>query len=211
MSTMPPEDLNVPEEDPDVPVESPDEETTHEASQLEALAGELVETVETHVVEGISRLARFGIRFRRGITLTLLLVILAVVVVAQTGRGQELALRTALDRLDGVLAAQPGCCGRMSLGSMPATLTGAFMASRRKGSPSSWLRTTSMKVVSLFSICPFIAALSASVRPLMVVAFTPVTPQASAIWAYSTPTLSSGPTKLSSYQRVVLRFSAPHW
>jgi hypothetical protein len=106
MSTMPPEDLNVPEEDPDVPVESPDEETTHEASQLEALAGELVETVETHVVEGISRLARFGIRFRRGITLTLLLVILAVVVVAQTGRGQELALRTALDRLDGVLAGE---------------------------------------------------------------------------------------------------------
>src|SRR5246127_5896278 len=38
------------------------------------------------------------------------------------------------------------CCGRMSSRLMPATTTGLFMASRRKGSPSSWFNRTSMKV-----------------------------------------------------------------
>ena len=36
----------------------------------------------------------------------------------------------------------------ISPGSMPATATGFFMASRRNGSPNSWFNTTSMKVVT---------------------------------------------------------------
>jgi hypothetical protein len=42
-------------------------------------------------------------------------------------------------------------CARMSFGSIPAIGTGFFMASRRKGSPSSWLRMTSTKVVIPFA------------------------------------------------------------
>ena len=48
---------------------------------------------------------------------------------------------------------QAPACGRMSAASMPATLTGRFIASRRNGSPSSWFRTHSMKVVTLPFIC----------------------------------------------------------
>src|SRR5579859_6569131 len=43
---------------------------------------------------------------------------------------------------------QARCCRRMSARSMPATGTGFFIASRRNGSPSSWLSTTSTKVVT---------------------------------------------------------------
>ena len=68
-----------------------------------------------------------------------------------------------------------------------------------------------MKVVTLSSICSLTAIRSPSVSSAMDWTLTPFTPQASAILAYSTPTFSSVPTKLSSYHSVVLRFSAPHW
>src|SRR5699024_10341275 len=60
-------------------------------------------------------------------------------------------------------------CGRMSSLRMPATVTGFFIASRRKGSPSSWFSTTSMKVLTPFSICSRIAVRSVSVNSSMVV------------------------------------------
>jgi len=44
---------------------------------------------------------------------------------------------------------------------IPATLTGAVIASRRKGSPISWFNTTSIKVVSLRLIWPSTALVSA--------------------------------------------------
>jgi len=61
-------------------------------------------------------------------------------------------------------AETPSC---MSCFKMVDTLTGLVMASRRKGSPSSWLSTTSISVVSLRCIWPstelFRAASSSSV------------------------------------------------
>ena len=43
------------------------------------------------------------------------------------------------------------CCSRMSAASTPATETGFFIASRRKGSPNSWLIIISIKVVLPFA------------------------------------------------------------
>ena len=45
-----------------------------------------------------------------------------------------------------------GPCGTMSSALMPATETGFFIASWRKGSPSSWLIIASINVVLPFSI-----------------------------------------------------------
>jgi translocation-and-assembly-module (TAM) inner membrane subunit TamB-like protein len=53
-----------------------------------------------------SRIARIGRRFRRGITLGLLLIVLVAVLVAQTGRGQALVLQAALSRVRGALAGE---------------------------------------------------------------------------------------------------------
>ena len=70
----------------------------------------------------------------------------------------------------------------MSAGSMPATSTGFFIASRRKGSPSSWFRITSISVV-VPAAWSATAARSAPVSPAMSRACTPFSPQASAIFA----------------------------
>ena len=67
----------------------------------------------------------------------------------------------------------------MSAGSMPATTTGFFMASRRNGSPNSWFRMISMKVVTPSS-CAAQAVLIAAVNSAGVLATTPLRPQASA-------------------------------
>ena len=98
----------------------------------------------------------------------------------------------------------------MSSGAIPATSTGAVIASRRKGSPSSWLRMTSIKVVT-----PCFWALqdsfSAEVSSDWVVTATPFSPHPSATLAKLKSGFNSVPTKLLSYQRMELRFSAPHW
>ena len=73
-------------------------------------------------------------------------------------------------------------CGRMSAPSMPATTLGFFIASRRKGSPSSWFRITSMKVVTP-SACASQDSRSAAVSSSMVLTATPFSPQASATFA----------------------------
>ncbi len=63
----------------------------------------------------------------------------------------------------------------------PATLTGFFIASRRNGSPSSWLIIASMSVVLPCFIWSSIALASALVSSSMVKACTPCRPQALAM------------------------------
>ena len=73
-------------------------------------------------------------------------------------------------------------CGRISSRWMPATVTGFFMASRRKGSPSSWFRITSMKVVTPL-LCASQASFKAAVNAACVLTVTPFKPQPSATFA----------------------------
>ena len=70
----------------------------------------------------------------------------------------------------------------VSLGSIPATSTGAFIASLLNGSPSSWLSITSIKVV-VPSICSLHDSFKASVNSSCVLTLTPLNPHASAILA----------------------------
>ena len=111
---------------------------------------------------------------------------------------------------DPTVDAAGGYWGRMSPGSTPATTFGFFIASRRNGSPSSWLRITSMNVVT-----PVILR-RAGVRErggqlLHGLHRDPLHPARSATRAKLKDGFSSVPTKLLSYHRVVFRFSAPHW
>ncbi|MDA0328620.1 MAG: translocation/assembly module TamB [Gemmatimonadetes bacterium] len=64
------------------------------------------------VKKQISRLAVIGHRFRRGITLVVLMIVLVVVLVTETARGHAWILQTALDRVRGSLA------GELSIGSI---------------------------------------------------------------------------------------------
>ena len=68
----------------------------------------------------------------------------------------------------------------VSLGSIPATSTGAFMASLLKGSPNSWFNITSIKVV-MPSIWSLQDCCKASVSSSWVWTLTPLNPHASAI------------------------------
>ncbi len=100
---------------------------------------------------------------------------LAVVATLAPGEQGELERRGARVQNENVPFAggcHAGVCGRMSSLRMPATATGFFIASRRNGSPSSWFRITSMKVVTL-SACAAHAVLSAAVSSVGVRTVTP--------------------------------------
>jgi|GEM_PF-5108349 hypothetical protein len=64
---------------------------------------------------------------------------------------------------------------------MPATRTGFFIASQRKGSPSSWLMSASMSVVVFLCIWSLMARSSAAVSSSIVRTTTPFSPQACAM------------------------------
>jgi GntR family transcriptional regulator/MocR family aminotransferase len=82
--------------------------------------------------------------------------------------GSETFIREARALRMVVVRHPPGHLQRMSAGSMPATATGFFIASRRNGSPSSWLIIASISVVLPAFIWSLMAWFSASVSSSMV-------------------------------------------